>query len=251
MASPSMTQAQDETYLCGLIPEHNDAKFVSQHLSAYAYLRRWAAGKRVMEIGFGEGYGANYLAEVASEVIAFDVTPGNIPRAKEKYTKPNLQFRLSDGVCYDVPDASIDLLGSFQVIEHIPERHIPTYLKELRRVLKPDGFACITTLNLDNAMKPGEPYEKLRFHEKEFTGPELEQLLKQHFPAVEMNGLYLSPKHHLFQRLKKWGLLRWGPPSLNPVARFYENVTVDHFTVRRGVKPYALDLIAVCRPTAP
>ena len=249
MTSPSMTQAQTEAFLCGLVPEHNDTKFVSQHLAAYAFLRRWAAGKRVLEVGFGEGYGADYLAQVADQVVALDVTPGNIPRAQERYSRPNLQFELIDGSGFDVPDGSFDLVGSFQVIEHIPEPLIPNYLREIRRVLKPDGFAVISTLNLANAMKPGEPYEKLCYHEKEFTGPELDQLLQQFFPAVEMHGLYLSLKHHLFQRLKKWGLMRLGPPHLNPIAQFYSNVTVDDYVIRRGATPHALDLFAVCRPT--
>ena len=247
MAPPSMTQAQAEAYLCGLIPEHNDTKFVSQHLAAYAFARRFAAGQRVLEIGFGEGYGANYLAEVAAEVTAIDVTPGNIPRAQERYARPNLRFLLADGARFDFPDESFDLIGSFQVIEHIPEPLIPNYLQEICRVLKPSGAACLSTLNLAHAMKPGKPYTKLCYHEKEFTGPELEQLLAQYFPTVEMHGLYLTPAHHVFERLKKWGLMKFGPPHLNPVARFYTDVTVDDFTVRRGVTRAALDLIALCR----
>ncbi|MBI4342954.1 MAG: methyltransferase domain-containing protein [Candidatus Omnitrophica bacterium] len=247
MASPSMTQTQTEAYVCGLVPEHHDTKFVAQHLAAYAFARRFAAGKRVLEVGFGEGYGANYLAEAASEVAAVDVTPGNIPRAQERYARPNLRFLLTDGSRFDFPDGAFDLVCSFQVIEHIPEPLIPTYLREIHRVLTPDGIACLSTLNLDNAMKPGKPYTKLHYHEKEFTGPELEQWLSRFFPAVEMYGLYLSPSHYLFQRFKKWGLMKVGPAHLNPVARFYSDVTVDDFRIRRGITRAALDLIALCR----
>ena len=250
MASPSMTQAQTDVYTCGMVPEHHDAKFVAQHLAAYHYVRRWTAGKRVLEVGFGEGYGADYLAQVADEVVALDVTEGNIPRAQERYPRPNLQFQLIQDGRFDAADASFDLVSSFQVIEHIPEPMIPEYLREICRVLKPDGIACISTLNLDNAMKPGKPYTKLCYHEKEFTGPELDRLLRQFFPSVEMLGLYLTPAHRLFQRLKKWGMARLGPSTLNPVARFYSDVTVDDFRVRPGVNRAALDLIAICRKTS-
>ena len=92
-----MTQAQTDAYVCGLVPEHHDAKFVSQHLAAYAFARRFVTGKRVLEVGFGEGYGASYLADDAAEVVAIDITPGNIPRAQERYTRPNLAFRLTNG----------------------------------------------------------------------------------------------------------------------------------------------------------
>ena len=54
-----MTQAQTEAYVCGVAPEEHDARFMSQHLCAYVFTRRFAAGKRVLEVGFGEGYGSN------------------------------------------------------------------------------------------------------------------------------------------------------------------------------------------------
>jgi 2-polyprenyl-3-methyl-5-hydroxy-6-metoxy-1,4-benzoquinol methylase len=242
-----MTQAQAEAYECGLVPEHTDAKFFAQHLAAYAFTRRFVSGKRVLEIGFGEGFGADYLAETAREVVGVDIAPGNIPRAQAKYPRPNLRFALIKGTRLDFPNASFDVVGSFQVIEHIPEPELPVYLGEIRRVLAPDGVAVISTLNLAHNMKPGRPYEKLCYHEKEFTGPELRALLTQTFPRVELHGLYLSPAHHLAQRLKKWGLNRLGPPALNPVARFYERVTVDGYRTRPRVTRAALDLIAVCR----
>jgi 2-polyprenyl-3-methyl-5-hydroxy-6-metoxy-1,4-benzoquinol methylase len=244
-----MTQAQAEAYECGLVPEHSDARFVSQHLAAYAFARRFVRGKRVLEVGFGEGFGANDLAEVAEEVVGVDIAPGNIPRAQAKYPRANLRFMLTTGTTLDFPDASFDVVGSFQVIEHIPEAQLLDYLTEIRRVLTPEGLCVISTLNLEHNRKPGQPYQKLCYHEKEFTAPELRALLERVFPHVELHGLYLSPAHHVAQRLKKWGLMRWGPPALNPIARFYDRMTVGGFHTRPGVSRAALDLIAVCRKT--
>ena len=246
-----MTQAQADAYECGLVPEHSDARFVSQHLAAYAFTRQFVRGKRVLEIGFGEGFGANYLAEVAQEVVGVDIAPGNLPRARAKYPRANLQFVLTTGAALEFPDASFDVVGSFQVIEHIAEPQLTDYLTEIRRILTPEGLCVISTLNLEHNRKPGRPYEKLRYHEKEFTGPELRELLERVFPRVELYGLYLSPAHHVAERLKKWGLMKWGPPSLNPIARFYDHMTVERFRTRSRVSPAALDLIAVCRKTAP
>ena len=64
-------------------------------------------------------------------------------------------------------------------------------------------MACISTLNLEHNMKPGKPYSKLCYHEKEFTASELTTLLKRFFPSVELHGLYLTPKHRVFLRLKR------------------------------------------------
>ena len=242
-----MTQAQADAHLCGLVPEEHDRRFVSQHLAAYAFTRQFVAGKRVLEIGFGDGYGANYLAEAAAEVTGIDMAPGNIPRAQAKYPRPNLRFLHMEGTTLDFPDAAFDVVGSFQVIEHIPEARLGDHLSEVRRVLAPGGLYCVSTLNLAHNMKPGQPYEKLCYHEKEFTGPQLRELLSRVFPSVELHGLYLTPRHQLFLRLKKWGLDRIGPAGLNPVMRFYDRMSVEAFRTKPRVSRAALDLIAVCR----
>ena len=244
-----MTQAQDEAYVCGVVPEETDARFFSQHLAAYAFARRFVRQKRVLEIGFGEGYGASYLAEVARDVTGIDMAPGNIAIAQGKYRRENLHFRHMEGTRLDFPDGAFDLAGSFQVIEHIPEPRLADHLTEVRRVLAPGGTYCLSTLNLEHNMKPGKPYEKLRYHEKEFTGPQLRELLQQFFPSVEMHGLYLTPRHQRFLRLKRWGLMKLGPARMNPIARFYDRVSVEDYRTKPRVSRHALDLLAVCRKT--
>ena len=245
-----MTQAQADAFICGGVPEETDARFFAQHLSAYTFTRQFVHGKRVLEIGFGDGFGLNYLADAAQEATGIDLAPGNIPRAQAKYPRANLRFLHMEGTKLDFADGAFDVVGSFQVIEHIPEPQLANYLTEIRRVLAPDGLCCLSTLNLEHNMKPGRPYTKLCYHEKEFTGPELKQMLERFFPQVELCGLYLTPRHRFYQRLKRWGLNRIGPAHLNPVARFYERMTVEAFQTKRGVSREALDLIAVCRKSS-
>jgi len=245
-----MTIAQTEAEICGIVPGETDARFLSQHLSAYAFARPLAKDRQVLEVGFGEGYGAAYLAEVAKDVLAVDLAPGNVPRAAAKYVRPNLRFQQVDATMLKLPERSFDLICSFQVIEHIPEPQLMSYLTNIIRVMRPDGVCCISTLNLAHNMKPGKPYEKLIYHEKEFTGPELFALLRQAFPVVELYGLHLSAKHRVMERLKKWGLHRFGPPAWNPVRRFYERVSTDDFVATRDTSARCLDLFAVCRLSA-
>lgn len=231
-----MTQAQSDAEQCGLIPEENNPSFFAQHLSAYAFARPEISGKQVLEVGFGDGYGAAYLAEQAREVTAVDVTTGNIPRARAKYPRPNLGFQEFDGLRLPFPEASFDAVCTFQVIEHILEPQILPWVAEIRRVLKPGGRLFVSTLNLDHARKPGKPYEKLIYHEKEFTAPELENLLKQVFHRVTMHGLHPSAAHKIFLRLKKWGLR---------VEGYFRRITVRDYAVTRQLHA-CWDLIAVC-----
>ena len=218
-----MTQAQSDAEQCGLIPEENNPSFFAQHLSAYAFAKPAVAGHRVLEIGFGDGYGAAYLAETAREMVAVDVTVGNIPRARSKYPRPNLIFQEFDGLRLPFPEAAFDAACTFQVIEHIPEPRILSWVAEIRRVLKPGGRLFVSTLNLDHARKPGKPYEKLIYHEKEFTAPELENLLKQVFPRVTL--IPLPPANHfagaarMASSLTSFGMVRcWSTEGLSVIV---------------------------------
>jgi len=242
-----MTQAQVDAHLCGSSPEEHEPRFIAQLMRAYVFARPLAKHRRVLEVGFGEGYGAHYLAEVAHEVTGIDTAPGNVLRSAEKYRRSNLTFVHMDATQMAFPDSSFDLVCSFQVIEHIPEPQLVPYLSEINRVLRPDGQLCVSTLNLASAMKPGKPYKKLQYHEKEFTAPELAALLQRVFPSVELYGLHLAWTHRLHQRLKRWGIDRLGPKQLNPVTRFYASVSPKDFTVSRDVSRSALDLYGVCR----
>ncbi len=232
-----MTQAQADAERCGLVPEENDPSFFAQHLSAYAFVRPRVAGQRILEIGFGDGYGAAYLAEAAAQVDAVDLVQGNILPARAKYPRPNLSFHGFDGMLLPFPDGTFDAAGSFQVIEHVPEPQLLPWLKEIHRTLKPGGRFFVSTLNLDHARKPGKPYEKLIYHEKEFTAPELEGLLKQVFGKVMMYGLRPTPVHRFFLRLKKWGL-RWDP--------YFRRITVRDYAAGASGLRSCWDLIAVC-----
>lgn len=222
---------------CGIVPEDNDPEFVAQHLSAYAFMRPQIAGQRVLEIGVGDGYGAAYLAEAAHEMVGIDVTPGNIPWARAKYPKPNLTFQFCEGLRFPCEDGVFDAAGTFQVIEHLPEPQLLPWLREIHRVLKPGGRLYVSTLNLEHARKPGQPYHKLIYHEQEFTAPELEGLLRQVFPCVTLYGLHPTLTHRLFRRLKKWGL---------GAERYFRGMTTRDFMVTRSQVRRALDLIAVC-----
>jgi len=67
-----MTQSQLAAARCGLIPEDNPPEFFAKHLSAYHALKKDAAGKSILEVGFGDGYGMNYLSDAAKEITGLD-----------------------------------------------------------------------------------------------------------------------------------------------------------------------------------
>lgn len=95
----------------------------------------------VLEIGCGVGRLLLPLAKRAALVHGVDISPVMIEKARS-YTAglSNIQVACTDGTLSAVRDASLDLVFSFIVFQHIPVRAaIETYIAEAARTLRPGG----------------------------------------------------------------------------------------------------------------
>ncbi|HHI80829.1 MAG TPA: class I SAM-dependent methyltransferase [Planctomycetes bacterium] len=162
-----------------------DPDLEAEHLARYQFVFPLAEGARVLDAGSGEGYGAALLARVASEVVAIDVDPRAIEKAKQKYPLSNLHFQLVEADAdYPFPEKSFDLVSSFEVIEHI--HGWEKYLEGIAKVLKDDGVLVISS--------PNRPYYREErgeinpFHVHEFDLEEFREVLGRHFPYLHFFG---------------------------------------------------------------
>lgn len=153
---------------------------IYEHLHRYALAVGLAKGKRVLDIACGEGYGANLLADVASRVVGVDINEQAIAHAQATYNHPNLQY--VQGSCTEIPcpDQSIDLVASFETIEHLKEHDL--FLREVRRVLAPGGILLISSPHKAE-------YRKISaipnpFHEAELNHEDFVRLIKKTFKRV-------------------------------------------------------------------
>lgn len=160
-----------------MIPERNRNWMYAEHVARYIFASQFVKGKAVLDIACGVGYGANLFSNKgASKVFGVDISKEAIDYAKEKYGKKNIGFVLGDAEKIPLPDNSVDVVVSFETIEHL--KNYQSFLKEIKRVLRKDGLAIISTPNKET-YPPGNI-----FHIKEFSLEEFETMLQSHFKKI-------------------------------------------------------------------
>jgi len=161
-----------------------DGDIEMEHLHRYAIARDLAYGKDVLDIACGEGYGSELLATVARKVTGVDISEETIAHAARKYVRPNIAFAVGSCACIPLADASIDLVVSFETIEH-HDRHLEM-MQEIRRVLRPAGVLIISSP--DKHEYSDVPGYKNEYHVKELYLSEFRDLLATGFKHVRVLG---------------------------------------------------------------
>lgn len=210
------------------VPGAGSAELFHEHVHRYRLASRFAPGRRILDVGSGEGFGAAMLkAAGAVECVGIDVDPEAVAHARAKYDEDGLVFKVAEAQATALPDASFDLITCFEVIEHIEDPRAVAH--EIARVLAPGGTALISTPEkvAYNAMT-GAPNP---FHVAEMTQAEFAALLDAAFPSVTM----------LEQRslVTSW---------IGPLGRGLDGADVN---IEHGAHPAdATFLVAVCGDTA-
>lgn len=154
-----------------------DGQVAIEHFHRYCVARDICVGKDVLDVASGEGYGAALLANVARRVVGVEVDIASVVHASSQYFAANLEFIAGDAQALPLPDAAFDVVVSFETIEHL--RNQRAFLGEVRRVLRRDGVFLISVPDRDVYSAPGQPVN--RFHVRELSCPEFDELLKAFF----------------------------------------------------------------------
>lgn len=172
------TEFTGERVIPGLV---NDDLW-SEHLARYAFARRLAKGRRVLDAGSGTGYGAAEMALEAADVTGIDIAPDAVAYAKKHFPLANLRFVA--GSCLALPFAgeSFGLIAAFEVIEHLAEYR--TFLAECARTLRRDGLFVVSTPNKTYYSETRAEAGANVYHEHEFEAEEFGAELRRVFPHV-------------------------------------------------------------------
>jgi SAM-dependent methyltransferase len=161
-----------------VIPGEGDPDLFNEHRARYLFAQRFSSGKKVLDAACGSGYGSALLAENAQAVFGVDIEREAVEYARLHYRSPKLHFAQSDCLALPCPTAHFDLIVAFEIIEHLQDPG--AFLRELRRVLHPAGILLLSTPN--RLYYTEDRGEVNPFHHREFSLPEFQGLLGEHFP---------------------------------------------------------------------
>ena len=173
-----MSEFTGERVIPGLV---NDDLW-AEHVARYALATRFAAGRRVLDLGCGTGYGTADLAQVASAVIGVDLAADAIAYAGDHF--PSARFLQCSATAVPFPPASFDLVTAFEVIEHLSDWR--ALLAEAQRVLEPNGLLIVSSPNTRYYAETRAKSGPNPFHEHEFEFTEFRTALGEFFPHVQI-----------------------------------------------------------------
>lgn len=157
-----------------------------EHFHRYEWCLPYVAGRKVLDIACGEGYGSRILARTAASVIGVDIADEAVSHAQQVYAGvEHLSFRQGDAAEIPLPDHSVEVVVSFETIEH-HDRHVEM-ISEIRRVLTEDGLLIISSPNkkIYSDLAGGDHNH---FHVKELYFSEFDALLRDYFSSVAHFG---------------------------------------------------------------
>ena len=156
-------------------------EMIYEHWHRYLIAQQYVKGLRVLDVASGEGYGSHLLSKHAASVVGVDVSVDAVAHALSRYPAGNLRYIAASCIRIPEPDASFDVIVSFETIEHIMEHE--AFLHEVDRLLAPGGLFIISSPNRpEYSDRSGYKNE---FHVKELDRTELKVLLDPHFPAQQ------------------------------------------------------------------
>lgn len=162
------------------------------------------SNKKVLDIGCGWGVNSSLIAQVAKSVMAVDIKER--PNWKQKTTKL-LKFKVADVLSLPFKDSSFDVAYARNLIHHVDNPLLA--LKEMKRVVKPNGKIIIAEANRYNPIFYIH-MTKIWKHEH-FTRPHLKNLIKNVY--IDSHFYYFEAQYfptdieivHIIERL--WEML--------------------------------------------
>ena len=171
-----------------LIPGISSKRLLDEHVLRYDFAKTYIAGKDVLDIACGTGYGSYELSKVVRSVVGADISKESVDFANQNYVSSNLRYVMDDATkLKNIEDNIFDIVVSFETIEHLDKQGRSDYLKNISNVLKPGGIFILSTPN-KKLTSPFSKHPLNKFHAIEFTKDLLVDEISVFFEIKKMYG---------------------------------------------------------------
>ncbi|MFA6039750.1 MAG: class I SAM-dependent methyltransferase [Candidatus Peribacteraceae bacterium] len=160
------------------VPGQTSDRIREDTLARYRFAQAFVRGKDVLDIACATGTGTLSLWEAgARSVVGMDVSDEALAYANAHCSAPGVQYRKGD--LQELPyEFAFDVIACFETIEHVPRYR--EALRRLHRALRPEGVLLLSTphrrMTSPAARRLADPPLN-PFHAREFTPPEMRDLL--------------------------------------------------------------------------
>jgi 2-polyprenyl-3-methyl-5-hydroxy-6-metoxy-1,4-benzoquinol methylase len=188
---PGLLEADGERYL----PWLQDPKIHYEHLHRYGFAAGLAAGRKVLDLASGEGYGSHLVSAAAASVCGVDIDRNAVAHARSRYPKENLRF--VQGSMLDPPldpGETFDMIVCFEALEHVDDH--ARLMAGVRRHLRPGGLFLVSTP--DKEVYSDEAGFSNPYHVRELYFEEFQDLLLANFRHLAVFGQKLVTGSRLF-----------------------------------------------------
>lgn len=189
-------------------PDENLTKYVHKNI---------ISGKKVLELGCGEGRNTIYMAQQGFNVDAIDISDKAIENAIKNANEQNVEINFQCKNVFDfyVEKNTYDFVYDSGLLHHLlPHRRIQ-YLDLIYEVLKPDscfGLICFATGFEDiggaNELSDYEVYKKRQIIGGfAYSREKLIEIMSDRFALVDIRYMNEYPEEQLFGKSFLWASL--------------------------------------------
>jgi ubiquinone/menaquinone biosynthesis C-methylase UbiE len=178
-------------------------------------------GMTVLELGCGTGYFTRELACSGANIIAIDVSRELLEIARTNSSAPNVRYEIQNACALTGPDATFDSVVGSSILHHL---EIEEALREVYRVLKPDGTIYFTEPNMLNpqiALQKNVPWIKRKLGDSPDETAFFRWWLRRLLEQTGYRDVRIDPFDFLHPKTPVPLIDR-----LNAVGRFLENVPI-------------------------